>query len=459
MNKHLRLILFTALIAMLLLPAMPIFANPDIEVDAFGDTQTVTQTGVGTNTGSVTGGMLGGERDVEVEVTGTGGGNQLVYQVNAGGSGQLAHSHGSGVLGLSTSQWDGSADGGALTVDYDGLGGEDLTNSGNDNAFVLVLIESDASVDATITVYSGDDAHCSSLTRDLPDIGVNELTRVVIFRYQDFAPACGNAASFDSVGAVVLEIDGQAAPSADVTIDLFTTGTVDYGDLPGSSPDYQNTLLANNGAGHVVGSVLYLGTLIDGEVDGQEDAQAGTGSTGGDDNNGVDDEDGVVRTSAINWSQASGGSVDVVVSGSGGSGCLNGWIDWNQDGNSWDISGMNFVWDTDEYIVQNSTTGTGTYTFDIPVAPGDECFYARFRAMPALAAGGCETLDPTFDLGLKQQYASGEVEDYYWCFGPNAITITSVTAHSGPAIWVAAALGLVGLGVVGALVIVRRRTT
>ena len=61
--------------------------------------------------------------------------------------------------------------------------------------------------------------------------------------------------------------------------------------IPGL-PKVIRSRLARTAPVHVVGS-LRLGSLIDSEPDGQPDAVAGQGSSGGDDNNGEADEDGV----------------------------------------------------------------------------------------------------------------------------------------------------------------------
>ncbi len=64
--------------------------------------------------------------------------------------------------------------------------------------------------------------------------------------------------------------------------------TEDRGDAPdGAYP----TLLANNGASHLITGGVYLGASVDDEADGQPDATATS-----DDNDGNDDEDGVVFT-------------------------------------------------------------------------------------------------------------------------------------------------------------------
>ena len=98
-----------------------------------------------------------------------------------------------------------------------------------------------------------------------------------------------------------------------------TSQEVDFGDAP--DPTYP-TLLASDGARHVIVSGLYLGAGVDGDADGQPDATAT-----GDDNDGNDDEDGVVFTSSLIPGYTA--SVDVTASAPG---TLNAWMDFNGDG-------------------------------------------------------------------------------------------------------------------------------
>jgi hypothetical protein len=403
----------------------PTQAGPAQTIDTFSKDQNVTQTGIGSAFDTVddAASIIGTNREVTATVT-VGGGN-LSVKVNTAVAGHLSHSQESGVRGSTLITYDGNADGGAAGLDPDGLGTVNL-EAGGDNAFIVGVRSSDHAGPLTITFYSGNSTTtCSSLTKDMPILTSSDLPRAIVFRYSEFTTGsgCSSAASKNAVGAITVFIDGTTSANEDwdITIDLIETNILDYGDLPGADPDYANTLLGDNGAGHVVGSTLYLGSTIDGEADGQESSNAD-----GDDNGDTDDEDGVVCTAGVKWQQgANGGSVDVDVHGTG---CLNGWIDWNQNGKFWEYT-TDFVWEEDEYVIQNATGGSGTYTFDIPVDPTDKTFYARFRVLPQKDSS-CVTLDPTGGYGAKRQYLSGEVEDYQWYFSPTAITLTRLDATS-----------------------------
>ena len=177
---------------------------------------------------------------------------------------------------------------------------------------------------------------------------------------------------------------------------------LDFGDLPIT---YTLTLYEHNGARHGL-SDLYLGTHIDADPDGQPFTAAQ-----GDDTNGLDDEDGV-SFSNLPWQVgASGGQIQVVVSG--GNGCLAGWIDWDGDGT---FSGSG------EQILSNQAVvpGTNTITFTIPSKPAGGWgtpLYARFRLYPRDSGNTCTT--PRSLTGLV---CSGEVEDYAWNLIPDVTT-------------------------------------
>jgi hypothetical protein len=167
----------------------------------------------------------------------------------------------------------------------------------------------------------------------------------------------------------------------------------DFGDAPDSAaaPVYP-TLLANNGARHqiVIGGPL-LGNAIDAEPDGQP-----TTAADGDDNNvlypGVsDDEDGVTFPTALIASVPASIQVSTATGG-----ILQGWIDWNGDGD----------WaDTGEQVITNLAIPAGTTAVPITVPWGatggtNGLTYARFR------------ISSQQGLGFAGPAPDGEVEDY-----------------------------------------------
>jgi hypothetical protein len=221
--------------------------------------------------------------------------------------------------------------------------------------------------------------------------------------------------------------DNQTSAVADRSIDLLLL-CYDLGDLP---TNYNNTLIAENGARHSIGN-LFLGATVDKELDGQENASAM-----GDDNAGTpDDEDGVWPPAGFVWSVADGGKLNVVVTG--GNGCLSGWMDWNKDG---DFN------DPGENIINNQFVTPGQSQFSFPIPAGTTLtgnFFARFRLYASPNGTDCTGVSPS----VTGTATNGEVEDYVFDPGiPTAVTITSLTARGG-----ANALA-VGLGAGGVMVL------
>ena len=168
--------------------------------------------------------------------------------------------------------------------------------------------------------------------------------------------------------------------------------TFDLGDLP--SPYVSKVNRANAGPAHIIPAspTLYLGSLIDAEPRPRLNSRAR-----GDDNNGLDDEDGITFTDASTWTATAGGgslTADVM-----GDGYLIGYGDFNDDGDFDDAGEM--------IINEAVSTGSINYNFDVPsgtVLSGGQDFYFRFRLFrnapfsPATAYNGITE--------------EGEVEDY-----------------------------------------------
>jgi len=193
---------------------------------------------------------------------------------------------------------------------------------------------------------------------------------------------------FDPSGAVPSPID-----LAFVVDDGQSDPTMDFGDAPDSplTPLGYPTLLTNNGVRHTIATTipsLCLGNDVDAEDDGQSNVEAT-----GDDNDGNDDEDGVVFTSPI--TPGSIATVTVTVTSPGGADAqLDAWLDFNADGD-WD--------DSSEKIFDNVTLTAGTHNlmFAVPItASAGKTTYARFRIS---SRGGLNC------YGLADD---GDVEDY-----------------------------------------------
>jgi hypothetical protein len=185
-------------------------------------------------------------------------------------------------------------------------------------------------------------------------------------------------------GLVGPEITATATDPGNSTSEFsacLSTGTpvdVDFGDAPEPYP----TTVATNGAYHLFG-LLYLGQGIDPELDGQPHEAAA-----GDDEDGNDDEDGIVfATPVVKGYEA------VLNVTSSDHGLLNAWIDFNADGD----------WaDGNEQIVGNEFlfTGVNELTFAVPAGALSGTTFARFR------------LSSQANLSVIGGAMDGEVEDY-----------------------------------------------
>ena len=163
------------------------------------------------------------------------------------------------------------------------------------------------------------------------------------------------------------------------------TATLDYGDLPVA---YGVTTLAEDGARHPKGN-FYLGSLIDGELNGQPSANADM-----DDNTGFADEDGIV-IDPITKTVTTLGRLEATASRHGG--YLQGWMDFNGDNDFDDV-----IDGVSERIITNVLLDAGynEVFFDVPTTIDASTIYARFR----YGEYGIDSL-----TGLAQ---IGEVEDY-----------------------------------------------
>lgn len=158
---------------------------------------------------------------------------------------------------------------------------------------------------------------------------------------------------------------------------------LDFGDAPDTP---YPTLLANNGARHIIVPGIQMGPAIDGEADGQP-----TASADGDDTNmvfGVDDEDGV-SFAGSNYA----GQTNTAVVGCSTSGWLYIWVDFDANGSWADFGEHQNLW---------ATQGLNNVLITFPTNAATGNTYARFRF----------TTETNFSLNYTGQARDGEVEDY-----------------------------------------------
>lgn len=214
----------------------------------------------------------------------------------------------------------------------------------------------------------------------------------------DNTSAQGSGLLLDQRGNGFFRILDGGSGTATIDIGAFEFSlapALDFGDAPtagqsGFDSDYPVTHI-QNGARHSA-SRLFLGSLIDGETEGQPDNTAGQDGDGGDDSNGVSDEDGVVVVASMVATIAAATKSSFVITASG-DGKLDAWIDFNQDGD-WD--------DTGEQVFTNRlvTAGLNLLSFDVPAGSIPGSSGARFR----LSSAG--------ELAPTGAAPDGEVEDY-----------------------------------------------
>ncbi|MBM3434907.1 MAG: hypothetical protein FJY07_01680, partial [Bacteroidetes bacterium] len=219
----------------------------------------------------------------------------------------------------------------------------------------------------------------------------NDPNNPAIWRWQEsrrsyYPILCGAANKTNPSPGTWSTITWNAAPPyrySDMAF-IITSAEVtqlDFGDLPdGPYP----TLLLNNGPRHLIGQ-LFLGNQIDAEGDGLPHPSAL-----GDDNSNFDDEDGVVFVGGLFPAE----KTYVSVQASQANGLLQGWIDFNSDG---DFN------DAGEQIFQNvplNAAGAQMLSFTTDPNAGFGITFARFR------------LSTVVNLGYTGAAPDGEVEDY-----------------------------------------------
>ena len=339
-------------------------------------------------------------------------------------------------------QWDGAD--ATSAIDPIGLQtagvGIDLTDGNLNDGIAITVIGSDGvEVDITLRIWT-DDLNWGEQTITFAS-QVQATEKVVLFMpFDNFVDQLGDMDETD-VGAVEFEIDSTNNAGGDMTVAfLEATNARDYGDLPDSSivgyPDYS----AIQGASHI-SQGLRLGVNVDSETQPNPSAFA----TGDNVDNTPNDEDGIQRRSTDFFVPGNSFRLLATINGCTGTCRLNGWIDWNGDGDFADPDEQ--LWDdlavvnvTDTLLPPKVVPTTAGYT------TGDD-IYARFRICPA--SGACDTVDATDVL-------NGEVEDHFWEFGPSAVTLSNIEARNNTPIIIAAALTLLVILSGGAVLAYKR---
>lgn len=345
--------------------------------------------------------IIGLERDAVLELmSGT---SVSFLDINAGDSGVVAFSAGSGVHMKASIIWDGDDDD-PYTLDPTGLGGENLIEAADDGFVIDITDWEGNDLDLTVTIYT-DGANYSQATIPLRGDGKLPPPEKFSLSFDDDFTSVGSGADLTNVGAIVLDIE-TVATGADVSIDLLILdATRDFGDLP---ERYGMTTKEDNGARHSKNDT-YLGEMVDAELDGPESDMAA-----GDDLLDMQDEDGVKIMGE--WQEGSNGGqvhINTTTSSNTDAACVDGWVDWNNDGDFEDEKEhiLDSVLVFDLGFMDNKMQA-----FDIPAGAlsfiGKKEVFARFRAAPEHnGENGCD-----IDMTPFGYVKGGEVEDYRWEF-------------------------------------------
>ncbi len=307
----------------------------------------------------------------------------LVVRIRDAGLGLCPYNAGSGIVVLG---------GEGISLDVSQTNLSQVGASGLPGALSISVTPAETFTEAQVAAVTADAINGLGLpgVRALPDpetygvavSGAETLSGAAVEFFGSIKDLAGNS------------IRGNQA-NGETRFTVFIGVGMDYGDAPKPYP----TLREDDGARHVVLSGFSLGATVDVNADGQPSAGAD-----GDDNDGNDDEDGVVfdpttplvpnRKSTITVS-TSGIVNDVVPFG-----VLDAWIDYNRDGD-WLDAGERIL--TNVVLNKSVLDDRGVITFrDLLVpswaVPGET--YARFR------------LSTTGGLSPTGEASAGEVEDY-----------------------------------------------
>ena len=198
----------------------------------------------------------------------------------------------------------------------------------------------------------------------------------------------------------------QAQTEAQSSIGAATSGEVEDYALTILGYDYSDAPATYGTPSHTIVSGIYLGTNAPDSENAQPTPLDGTG----DDATGTDDEDGITLPT---FTQGQSATITAKVTGSGG--YLQGWIDWNGDGDFADAGEQiatnlqdNGAGDTD------NTTGKIAFSVTVPATATTSQIYARFR------------WSTTQNLTATAAAHDGEVEDY-------AVTVANAALDYGDA--------------------------
>ncbi|HEX6963688.1 MAG TPA: GEVED domain-containing protein, partial [Lacipirellula sp.] len=188
----------------------------------------------------------------------------------------------------------------------------------------------------------------------------------------------------------VVNLTGSSTISS-LNFGILDLAVNDFGDLPQS---YERRADGSLDPAHHKKSKYWLGSSVDGELSPYQSPDAG-----GDNQHESDDENGIVFVEPI----VAGGTARIQVTASTYTTYLQGWIDWNNDGDFFD-DGERVV--TDQLLV----AGDNFVTIAVPESIAANNVFARFRMgefSTHPTTGEKRNTNTPFGFG-----GVGEVEDY-----------------------------------------------
>ena len=216
--------------------------------------------------------------------------------------------------------------------------------------------------------------------------------------------------------------NGKQATDDDAASSYTYVKALDFGDAPESyGIAYHEIYLFKDPGNTYYTNYVYLGASVD-----PEPANQPSGNADGDDNNGSDDEDGVVFPELTPGATVTIPVTMTIIDGdvTYSTYRLNAWIDWNGDGN----------FDTGEriannisidYFVLGGISGTYNLSVTVPANATTSPTYARFRFGSGLTS--------PFNDPAATSIPVGEVEDYMiviGCTPPPAPIVGVITQPS-----------------------------
>ena len=213
------LALWLAVMVWGVLPTEQAHAQAPIIIDDWETPQapiSLTVPGVMSTTVTSTTHILGGARDFVISLTNAG----LISASVQADDLWYTQSPTTVNAAVGMAVWDG-ADGDAVAIDYTGLNGLDLTDTGQQNAFLLQLAH-DANATVTVAVYSDTNASAYTLTLSAGSF-TNLMPRSYLIHFTDFVTLSGTGADFSDVGAIALRMTGTNGALNLLVSDFRTT--------------------------------------------------------------------------------------------------------------------------------------------------------------------------------------------------------------------------------------------